>query len=59
MGQVTFPARHVTSLAFGGADRRTVFVTAIVEEGKSKIFMLQSPVAGATLRRSKIERVKT
>jgi sugar lactone lactonase YvrE len=56
MGQVTFPARHVTSLAFGGADRRTVFVTAIVEEGHSKIFMLQSPVAGAPLRRAKIER---
>jgi sugar lactone lactonase YvrE len=58
MGQVTFPAKHVTSLAFGGADHRTVFVAAIVEEGKSKIFMLQSPVPGATLRRSKIERVK-
>ena len=58
MGQVTFPAKQVTSLAFGGADHRTVFVAAIVEEGKSKIFMLQSPVAGATLRRSKIERVK-
>ena len=58
MGQVTFPAKHVTSLAFGGTDHRTVFVAAIVEEGHSKIFMLQSPVAGATLRRSKIERVK-
>jgi sugar lactone lactonase YvrE len=58
LGQVTFPARHVTSLAFGGADHRTVFVSAIVDEGVSKIFMLQSPVAGATLRRSKIERVK-
>jgi D-xylonolactonase len=56
MGQVTFPAKHVTSLAFGGTDHRTVFVTAIVEEGRSKIFMLQSPVAGAILRRSKIER---
>jgi len=58
MGQVTFPAKHVTSLAFGGADYRTVFVAAIVEEGHSKIFMLQSPVAGAPLCRSKIERVK-
>jgi sugar lactone lactonase YvrE len=56
MGQVTFPAVHVTSLAFGGLDHRTVFVTAIVEEGHSKIFTLQSPVAGAALRRSKIER---
>jgi D-xylono/L-arabinono-1,4-lactonase len=56
MGQVTFPAKHVTSLAFGGADHRTVFAAAIVEEGKSKIFMLQSPVAGAPLHRSKIER---
>jgi D-xylonolactonase len=59
MGQVTFPAKHVTSLAFGGADHRTVFVAAIVEEGRSKIFMLQSSVAGASLRRSKIERVKS
>jgi sugar lactone lactonase YvrE len=58
MGQVTFPAKHVTSLAFGGADHRTVFVAALVEGGHSKIFMLQSPVAGAALRRSKIERVK-
>ena len=56
MGQVTFPAQHVSSLAFGGVDRRTVFVAAIVEEGHSKIFMLQSPVAGAILRRSQIER---
>jgi len=59
MGQVTFPAKHVTSLAFGGADHRTVFVAAITEEGRSKIFMLQSPVAGMPLRRSKIERPKT
>ena len=58
MGQVTLPAKHVTSLAFGGTDHRTVFVSAIVEEGHSKIFMLQSPVAGAPLRRSKIERSK-
>jgi D-xylono/L-arabinono-1,4-lactonase len=58
MGQVTFPAKHVTSLAFGGADRRTVFIAAIVEDGHSKIFMLQSPVPGAPLYRAKIERVK-
>lgn len=59
MGQVSFPARHVTSVCFGGADHRTVFVTAVVEEGQSKIFTLQSPVAGAPLRRAKIERPKT
>ncbi len=55
MGQVTFPAKHITSLAFGGVDRRTVFAAAIVEEGKSKIFALQSPVAGAPIFRAKIE----
>src|SRR5471030_1502089 len=55
MGQVTFPARHVTSVAFGGADRRTVFASAIVDEGRSKIFMLQSPVAGMVLKRAKVE----
>lgn len=58
MGQVTLPAKHVTSVAFGGTDHRTVFVAAIVEEGHSKIFMLQSPVAGMPLRRSQIERPK-
>jgi sugar lactone lactonase YvrE len=58
MGQVTFPAKHVTSIAFGGTDRRTVFVSAIVEDGRSKIFMLQSPIAGAPLYRAKIERSK-
>ena len=56
MGQVTVPARHVTSLAFGGADRRTVFVSAITEDGRSKIFTLQSPVAGAVRHRGKIRR---
>ena len=56
MGQVTFPAKHVTSVAFGGTDHRTVFATAIAEEGHSKIFMLQSPVAGMALRRAKVER---
>jgi D-xylonolactonase len=58
MGQVTFPARHVTSVTFGGPDRRTVFASAIVEEGKSKIFMLQSPVAGMPLKRAQIERAR-
>jgi sugar lactone lactonase YvrE len=58
MGQVTFPARHVTSVCFGGTDHRTVFVAAVVEEGQSKIFTMQSPVAGAPLRRAKIERPK-
>jgi len=58
MGQVTFPARHVTSIAFGGTDHRTLFAAAVVDEGRSKIFMLQSPVAGAPLRRAKIERLK-
>ena len=58
MGQISFPAKHVTSLAFGGADHRTVFVTAIVEDGKSKIFTLQSPVPGAPIHRAKVERAK-
>jgi D-xylonolactonase len=56
MGQVTLPARHVTSLAFGGTDNRTVFVSAIGDEGPAKIFTLQSPVAGAVRRRARIER---
>lgn len=56
MGQVTFPAKHVTSLAFGGADHRTVFVSGITEDGKSKIFTLQSPVAGAPVYRGRIQR---
>jgi sugar lactone lactonase YvrE len=56
MGQVTLPARHVTSVAFGGADRRTVFVSAITEEGRSKIFTLQAPVAGAPVHRGRIQR---
>ncbi len=56
MGQVTFPAKHVTSVTFGGPDLRTVFVAAVTEEGHSKIFVLQSPVAGAPLLRSKIRR---
>jgi L-arabinonolactonase len=55
MGQVTFPARHVTSVAFGGSDHRTVFASAIIEDGHSKIFMLQSSVAGLPLRRAKID----
>jgi sugar lactone lactonase YvrE len=56
MGQVTLPAKHVTSIAFGGEDRRTVFVSAITEEGRSKIFTLQSQVPGALLHRAKIRR---
>jgi sugar lactone lactonase YvrE len=56
MGQVTLPAKHVTSLAFGGEDHRTVFVSAITEEGRSKIFTLQSPIAGAKLFRSRVNR---
>jgi sugar lactone lactonase YvrE len=56
MGQVTLPAKHVTSLAFGGPDHRTLYVSAIVEEGHSKIFTLQSPVPGVTPNRAKIER---
>lgn len=55
LGQVTIPARHITSLAFGGLDHRTLFASAVVEDGHSKIFMLQSPVAGAPMRRAKIE----
>jgi D-xylonolactonase len=55
MGQVTFPARHVTSVAFGGPEHRTVFASAVVEEGHSKIFMLQSPVSGLPMRRAKVE----
>jgi D-xylonolactonase len=52
MGQVTFPAKHVTSVVFGGLDHRTVFASAIVEDGHSKIFALQSPVAGLSMRRA-------
>ena len=56
MGQISFPAKHVTSLTFGGADHRTVFVSAIIEDGHSKIFMLQSPEPGMAMRRSRIAR---
>jgi sugar lactone lactonase YvrE len=42
-GQVSFPAKHVTSLAFGGADHRTVFISAIVEDGHSKIERVKAP----------------
>jgi D-xylonolactonase len=58
MGQVTLPVKHVTSVAFGGADHRTVFVSGITEEGRSKIFTLQSSVAGAVLPRAKIRRLR-
>lgn len=54
MGQISFPARDVTSIAFGGPDHRTVFAAATVEEGRSKIFALQSTVPGMPLRRSRI-----
>lgn len=59
MGQVTFPAKHVTSLAFGGPDRRTVFVSAITDEGHSKIFTFQSAVPGMALHKAKIEHAVT
>jgi sugar lactone lactonase YvrE len=55
MGQVTFPARDVTSIAFGGPDHRTLFAAAITDDNQSKIFMLQSPVPGMPLRRSRIK----
>jgi len=55
LGQVSFPARHVTSIAFGGPDHRTVFAAAITEEKQSKIFILQSPVPGMPLRRARIK----
>jgi sugar lactone lactonase YvrE len=54
-GQVTFPARHVTSLAFGGPDHRTVFAAAVTDEGTSKIFSFQSPVPGMPLQRARID----
>jgi D-xylonolactonase len=57
MGQLTLPAKHVTSLAFGGADRRTVFVSAIEEGGRSKIFTFRSSVPGTVLHRAKIRRL--
>ena len=55
-GQITFPVKHVTSVAFGGPDHRTVFASGIPEEGPAKIFMLQSAVPGMKLTRSRIER---
>jgi sugar lactone lactonase YvrE len=55
-GQVTFPARHVTSLTFGGKDHRTVFAAVTTDEGGSKIFAFQSPVPGLPVHRAKIER---
>lgn len=58
VGQVTFPAEHITSLVFGGADHRTVYASALVGEGQSKIFMLQSPVPGTPQRRAKAERAR-
>lgn len=55
MGQVTFPAQQITSIAFGGHDHRTVFAAAVTAEGASKIFLLQSAVAGMPLRRARID----
>jgi sugar lactone lactonase YvrE len=55
LGQITFPARHVTSIAFGGPDHRTVFAAAATEDGASKIFHFQSPVPGMPLRRARID----
>jgi sugar lactone lactonase YvrE len=55
MGQVTFPAQKITSVAFGGHDHRTVFAAAVTAEGASKIFSLQSAVAGMPLRRARID----
>jgi D-xylonolactonase len=56
LGQVTFPARDVTSVVFGGPDRRTVFASAVTKEGASKIFVLRSPVAGLALGRARVEK---
>ncbi len=55
MGQVTFPVKHVTSVIFGGQDRRTVFAAGVTTEGTSKIFMLQSAVPGITPHRARID----
>jgi sugar lactone lactonase YvrE len=55
MGQVTFPVPHVTSIAFGGPGFRTVFVAGTTEDGTSKIFHFQSPVAGMPLHRARID----
>jgi D-xylonolactonase len=59
MGQVTFPARHVTSIAFGGSDHRTVFAAAVTDEKQSKIFMLQSPTPGMPMRRANVKPATT
>jgi sugar lactone lactonase YvrE len=54
-GQVTLPLPHVLALAFGGADRRTLFFSARGSEGASKIFTLQAPVAGAERARARVQ----
>ena len=55
VGQVTFPGSHVTSLTFGGKDRRSVF--AAVQSGEGcRIFVFQSPTPGMLLHRSRTER---
>jgi D-xylonolactonase len=55
MGQISFPALHVTSVAFGGHDHRTVFAATVTADGASKIFSFQSAVAGMPLRRARID----
>jgi sugar lactone lactonase YvrE len=55
MGQISFPALHVTSVAFGGHDHRTVFAATVTAEGASKIFSFQSAIAGMPLRRARID----
>ena len=54
-GQVTLPAPHVTSLAFGGPDRRTLFVATEANDGAAKIFHFQAPAPGRTAGRARIE----
>jgi sugar lactone lactonase YvrE len=53
-GQVSFPAPHVLSLAFGGKENRTVFASALTADGGSRIFAFQSPVAGAPRQRARV-----
>jgi sugar lactone lactonase YvrE len=55
MGQVTLPAPHVTSLAFGGPDRRTLFVSTQAHDGASKIFHFQAPAPGRPAGRARID----
>jgi sugar lactone lactonase YvrE len=57
-GQVTFPAPHVLSLAFGGKENRTVFASVLTAEGASRIYSFQSPVAGARRLRARVTGVE-